>query len=291
MENSHPHTPSAAADDIDLLVLAQRCLTFFRRFRWLFIAATVAGLAAGYIFYKLMPRQYRSEMILHSFLLTNPEQISIVSGWNEMLTKGEYAALATTLNCPETLLRQVKKLKAKELQQVFTSQNPNGFSLGVSVTDNVALPALQTALVYGFEHSPYVKDRLTLKRNNLEQLIATTAAEINKLDATKKQMEAIIRGEQKAGASLLLNGSDINRQLVEMNEKLLGFKENLQFTSAVQVLQPFTAFHKPADPKLIPWLVIGLVFFLALAYVYALIRVLWERMETAKKKSTLNNNS
>jgi len=38
----------------------------------------------------------------------------------------------------------------------------------------------------------------------------------------------------------------------------------------VQVLQSFSKFKKPTGPKLIPWLVIGIVAFLALAFVYTL---------------------
>jgi hypothetical protein len=39
----------------------------------------------------------------------------------------------------------------------------------------------------------------------------------------------------------------------------------------VQVLQGFEKFRKPDGPKLIPWLVIGLLVFLTFAYIYALI--------------------
>jgi hypothetical protein len=69
---------------------------------------------------------------------------------------------------------------------------------------------------------------------------------------------------------MILDGSSINRQIIELNERLLGYKTEHQFADAVQVLQSFNRFNKPTGPKLIPWLVIGLVFFLGLAWAIAI---------------------
>jgi hypothetical protein len=205
-------------------------------------------------------------MVLHSFLLTNPEQIQLVNNWSQLLSEKEFKALSQLFNCPEQLLHGVKKIKAKEIQQVFTPNNPNGFTIDVWVTENKLLDSLQAAIVYGFENNEYIKQRLDVKRISLKLLIAETTAEIEKLDSTKKIMENIIKGNGRSSSSLIIDGSSQSRQLIDLQEKLQNFKENLRFTSGVQVLQSFSPFSKPDGPKLLPWLIMGVLFFGCLAW-------------------------
>lgn len=261
-----------STEDIDLLRLVERALLFFKRFRWVFIAALLAGILTGWFFYKfLVPVTYKSRAIFHSYVLTNPEQIQIVNNWNRQLKQKEYKALSASLGCDEKLLAQTKELKAREIQQAFTPNNPNGFTIDATVTNNAILDSLLTAIVYGFENGNYIKERLAIKRASLKELVEKTTAEIQKLDSTKQTVENIIGGSQRTSSSLIVDGSSINRQLIEMNERLLNYKETLQFTNAVQVLQGFSQFSKPDGPHLIPWLIIGIFFFMALAWVYAVI--------------------
>jgi hypothetical protein len=78
-------------------------------------------------------------MIVHSFFLTNQEEIQIVNNWNDLLKKKEYDPLIKALHCSEDLLRKVKRIKPKEIQQVFSQVNPNGFTIDVLVTDNAGI--------------------------------------------------------------------------------------------------------------------------------------------------------
>jgi hypothetical protein len=278
---------SVTPDDIDLLQLAERCILFFRRYKWVFIIATILGLAAGFFFYKKMAKVYTSRMLLHSYMLSNPEQIQVVNTWNQLLQKREYDILAGIFHCDKNILYKTKRIKAKELQQVFTASNPNGFVIDAVVTNNDVLEGLQKGIIYGFENSVYIKERLDIRKSELEELIGKTNQEIQKLDSTKKMLENIISGKGKSASSLIIDGSSVNRQLIEMNEKLLSFREQLQFANAVQVLQGFQKFNKPSGPHLVPWLVIGLAVFLALAYVYALL----DSIRAGLKKRALNRET
>lgn len=258
-------------EDIDLLLLVERALLFFRRFKWIFIAAIVLGLATGYTFYRIIPKTYRSRMVLHSFLLTNPEQIQIVSNWSQLLREKEFTALSQLLHCPETLLHGVKKIKAKEIQQVFTPNNPNGFTIDVWVTDNRLLNSLQQGIVYGFENNEYIRQKLDVKKESLRLMIAQTESEFRKLDSTHTQLRNMIFGNGRSSSSLIVDMSAINRQLIEIQEKLQNYKENLRFTNGVQVLQSFSPFSKPDGPHLLPWLLIGVIAFTCLAWAATII--------------------
>ncbi|HEY6064468.1 MAG TPA: hypothetical protein VIV35_12705 [Chitinophagaceae bacterium] len=276
----------APSEDIDLLLLLERFISFLDRYRWIFFGAVLAGLVSGYLFYRSIPTTYRSKLVAHSLYLTNPENIQIVNNWDKLLKEKEYKSLADAFNCSENILHGVKQIKAKEIQQVFSPSNPNGFTIDVLVTNNNILDSLQAGIVYGFENNEYVKERLAVKSASLQELITKTTEEIKKLDSTKKIMEGIIGGSGHSSASLIVDGSSINRQLIEMNEKLLGFKESLQFTRAVQVLQSFSKFSKPDGPHLIPWLVIGLFFFLCLAWAFSVFSNVSKKLKKRKQISS-----
>ncbi len=280
-DNKHREAPS---EDIDLLLLVERAILFFRRYRWVFIIAIILGLGTGFYFYKKTAKTYKSQLLVHSFLLTNLEEIQIVKTWNELLGKKEFPALSAILHCDEKILYKVKKIKASELQKVFSQQNPNGFLVEVVVTDNAVLDDLQTGIVYGFENNVYVKKRLDVKKAGLQELINKTDKEIRKLDSTKKIIEGIIGGKGTGSSSLIIDGSSVNRQLIEMNEKLIILKESHQYTNAVQVLQDFAKFSKPAGPHLLPWLVIGLVPFLGIAYIFALVSSIRRGLRTREQQ-------
>jgi hypothetical protein len=262
-------TSAVGAEQIDLLQLLEHCILFLRRYFRLFCIAAILGLITGFIVYKWLPRNYKSTLILHSFLLTNPEEIAIADNWNTLLHKKEYTALSKLLNCPDTLLKKVWKIDAAEVQKVFTPVNPNGFSIEVTVTDNRVLPQLQEAIVYGYEHCTYVKERLDMKKERLRNLISFTQQEIGKLDTAKHSLEAILQGRGHAGQAVILDGSSIYKQSIELQEKLAGQQEELAFTAAVQLIQPFEAFEQPAGPRKFIWLGAGLAGFLALAWCYA----------------------
>jgi uncharacterized protein involved in exopolysaccharide biosynthesis len=284
--NNEPPKGSYPAEDIDLLLLIERSLLFFRRFKWLFITAAVLGIGLGITAYKLIPNTYKSRLIIQSAYLPNPEHIQIISNWSQLLKKKQYDDLAEILHCRKEILPTLKKLSATEIQKVFTPNNPNGFYIDVDVTDNAVLKELQEALVYGLQNNEYVKLRVESRKNNLRFLIDQVSAEIAKLQSNKEEIENILKGKGKSSSSLIVDGFNINKQLIEMNEKLIGYKEDLKFANAVHVLQSFIPARKPSDPKLISLLAIGLILFTGLAYLIALFTSVNQQL----KKRRLENS-
>jgi len=280
---------SAPAEDIDLLLLIERAVLFFRRYKWIFIGALVLGIASGIFIYSSLPKIYKSRLIAHSFLLTNQEEIQIIDNWNELLSKHEYTSLGKIFNCSERMLHSVKQIKGDEIQKVFTPTNPNGFLIEVTVTDFSLLDTLQKAIVYGLENNDYLKARMELKRANLRELIIKTTAEIEKFDLTKKRLEDILNGNEPPSSLSIIDITGLSKQLIEMNEKLMNYKQDLQFANALQILQGFSKFKQPAGPKLLVWLFLGLVFFLSIAYIYALTGSTMEKLKMRAGKGSLTH--
>lgn len=286
----NPETRSTPVpnDDIDLVVLMEKSVSFLKRFALVFVAAGILGIAAGIFMYKWLPKVYTSKMVLHSFMLTNPEQMQIVANWSALLANDEYASLARKLNCDEAILHPIKRIRAEEIQKVFTTENPNGFTIEVTLTDNSILEPLQEGILYGLRNSEYVNARMISRRSTLSEMIVKTTSELRKLDSTKLFLDRIMRGESRSAPSMILEAGTINRQWLEMNERLLNYQSELKFAEAVQVLQGFSRFDRPTGPKLIPWLIIGLVFFLGLAWIYAVLRTLRHRMALRARLHPVN---
>jgi len=257
-------------DDIDLLALIERMILFFRKYKWIFLVAIILGLGLGYLNWLRLPKVYKSRMILHSFTLSNLDYMQVIDNWNTLLKKNEDEELATSFGISPKVLACVKEIKATEIQKVFTPTNPNGFYIDVFVTDNAALDELQKGILNGLENIDYIKKQLIIKKENLNTLITEVEMEIAKLDSTKDKVEQLLNSNSGRSSSLIIDISGLNRQLIDLNEKLLYYKQDLKFANAVQVLQGFSKFTKPAGPNLYVWLGLGLLSFLAIAYILAL---------------------
>jgi S-adenosylmethionine:tRNA-ribosyltransferase-isomerase (queuine synthetase) len=212
-----------------------------------------------------------------------------VTTWNALLKSGEDKTLVDLFNTTDNVLQKVKQIKAEEIQKIFSANNPNGFMIDVWVTDISILDQLQKGVLYGFDNSDYVKDRLIAKRTKLQELIGKTSSEIRQLDSTKKIVENIMAGKTTSSSSLIFDGSNISRQLIELTEKLLSYEEELRFTNAVQVLQSFSKFRKPAGPNLYKWLLLGLISGLSVAYLTALFRSVNQKLKTRAKLQALSS--
>jgi len=275
-----------ASDDIDLINIVERAFLFFRRYRIAFVIAIVAGIALGCLRYYTSGKIYKSRLILHSSFLTNLEEIEIINYWNELLKRNEYAALAQSFNCNESILHNVLSIEASEILKNYSASNPNGFYIDARVRNNAVLPALQKALIYGLNNTEYVKQRLSLRKKDLETLIDKVTAEIQKLDSVKKSIETVITSREKNSSSFMLDIPGVNKEFLDMNEKLLSYHEELQFsTSGIQVLQSFVPLNTPVSISLRVMILIGILFCLFLAFIFTVVHSVSERL---KKRASSN---
>jgi hypothetical protein len=275
-----------ASDDIDLINIVERAFLFFRKYRRAFIIAIVAGIGLGCFQYYTSGKIYKSRLILHSSFLTNLEEIEIINYWNELLKRHEYAALAQSFNCDDQMLHKVVSIEGSEILKNYSASNPNGFFIDARVKDNAILPALQKALVYGLNNTEYVKQRLTLRKKDVETLIDKVTAEIQKLDSVKKSIETVITSGEKNSTSFMLDIPGVNKEFIDMNEKLLSYREELQFSSSgIQVLQSFVPLNTPVSISLKVMILLGILLCLFIAFIFTTVHSVAERL---KKRASSN---
>lgn len=265
-------------DDLDLLHLLEKLFSFIKAYGRIIALCSLIGMAVGFALYKTLPKQYSSTMLLHSYTLSNTEQIRIIENWNELLKNGEYEVLARHFNCNPETLKKVNKISASEIQKLYIPNNPNGFMVQVWVKDNRAIDSLSDGIIYGLENSDYIKSKLATRRASLSQLIDKVKTEISTLDSTKKNIESGINSNSRYNSSFIVDISSINSQVIGLNEKLFSYQDELKFTNAVQVLHRFEKFDKPASPKFLKLLVLGFLAGFAIGYLLSLYNYMRKRM-------------
>ena len=265
------------SDDLDLINLVESVFSFFRNYSKLIAFFSIAGILAGYTLYKISPKQYESTLLLHSSTLTNTEQINIIENWNALLRDGEYAALGERLNCDSAMLKKVAKISAAEIQKLYIPNNPNGFVVKAIVRDNAVLDSLYKGIIYGLENSDYIKAKLASRRTILGELIGKVKTEISKLDSTKKNIENSINSNNLHSSSFIIDVSTITSQVISLNEKLLGYQDELKFSAAVLVFHKFEKFEKPVSPKFFKSVVLGFIAGFAIGYLLSLYLYLRKR--------------
>jgi hypothetical protein len=230
--NNHP-------DELDLINLAQKTVSFIIRFRIILLSFFLAGLTLGLYFYFSSNKQFTTRLIVHSMFLSNQEEIEIINNWKSLLSKRERAQLANIMNCRKEVVEKLSTISAEEILKTYAVNNPNGFLINVSVTDISILDDLQEGIVYGLNNSPYVKEKIAIRKAKDSELIKKTAEEIAKLNFTTTAIDSLIQTKHANTTPVMVDISRINASWIDLNEKLLFYQEDLRFLTGVQVLENF----------------------------------------------------
>ncbi|HUM66769.1 MAG TPA: hypothetical protein PLV32_13010, partial [Chitinophagaceae bacterium] len=150
--------------------------------------------------------------------------------------------------------------------------------IDASVTDPSILGELQKGIVFGFDNHGVAKERLNSKRNRTEAMISKTACEIQTLDSLRAVMAGLLK-TKSTNNGLIVDVQGISQQLIDMNEKHLGYKEELKFMRAVQVIQDFYPPKRPAGNNLIVWLMLGFLSTLSISFIIALIHSINKKLK------------
>ena len=273
----------SSPDELDLIVVVERMVAFFNRFFYILIIFPTICLIAAFLLFLSTQRKYTSELVLHSAILTNLENIQIIENWKTLLRKKEYNTLAGIWNSNPDLVKKVKKISAEEIQKLYVQENPHGFIVRVTVKDTSILDNLQQGIVYGLENTEYVKERLITKRANLIELIEKVKGEIAKLDSTKLAVENILNNKNKSSSSLFVDITSINSGIINLNEKLLAYQEQLKFANATQVLQNFNKFSHPESRNGPLLLFVGAIIGLVIGYLSSLVIAVRQKLIERRK--------
>lgn len=238
---SHEKEIVSNTDEIDLVVFFANFRAFLRLTIGPMIIFGLLGLAAGLLLVRKDVPTHSYKLIIQVGLLSREETQAVIETWNNLLTPDKKEQLAKILQCDQQILQKVTELKAS----VIAPSGPtgtagkSGIAVTAVVTDTTIVPALQKALVSGFEHNPFLAQQVDQQQAQLNMLIDRIDAEIRELDSLKKTGGA--NTHLSANSKNLYPGTvtTINRDLVELTEKKNKYEDSRRNNVAVRILQGF----------------------------------------------------
>ena len=245
-------------DEINLQELAVRIIRYFKSHILFILISSALGIALGVGIYRALPSIYESKMILLSDVLTRSYGERIDESLNSLIAEGNHSALSVKLNLtPEeasTLTSiNIECIVEVNPQREATKKDETLFFVTVDLKDRSILPRLQDGLIAFFRNNEYVKIRTRQSEMMYSGLIKKIDKELLYVDSLKSRL---IRGSSK-GETLILDPSALFSSNVHLSESQWEYKNALELSSSIHLLEGFTVFEKPKDPKLLTLSVLG----------------------------------
>ena len=215
-----------------------------------------------------MPRYYTARLLVQSTVLDNHNEEEILENWDGLLNRYGYAALSQTLHYPAEKLENIGSFNI-ELVTGPINDGVTSFVIEVETKDTAGLQDLQGAIVYGLENSEYVRQKVQIRKEGLQQQIQKAGDEVTKLDSSRKYIQSLLQGPGKGSPELIVDISKASEERVEIQEKLTGYKEKLAFVNGIQVVQDFVRTRK-VKPSRSLFFLSGLLAGFLLGYVITL---------------------
>jgi len=268
------------SDDLDLTPVAVKAIRFIRQYGWKLAIGAFLGMIIGAFIYYLLPRNYKARMVVQSGVIANGQALRIVNNWEDLLNKNSRPIIATIFQQPLQVVSEISTLNA----EVITGPDENsGMVIDVTVGDSAALPGVQQGILHGLETNEYIKERLAIRRENLEWQLSQAKAELVRLDSIKPYVKSFTSANEPANSRLLLDVSDISSEKLAYQEKIAAFQEKLKFLRGAWLLQELLPVKRA---KLVPAPVLpllGLVLGFLLSYCAVMYSILSAKYLASEK--------
>lgn len=233
-------------DQLDLTPIAVKAIQFVRTYGWRIVIGSFLGMIIGGFIYYLLPRNYKAKMVVQSSVIANAQALRIVTNWEDLLNTSGYPILSNIFQQPGSVVSQISGINA----EVIPGADENsGMVIEVIVADSSVIPAVQQGILNGFGNSEYMKERLAIRRQNLEEQIAQSKSELARLDSVKPYIRSFAAADEPTNSRLILDVSDISTQKLACMDRIAQFQEKLKFLRGAYLLQELTPSKRS---KLVP---------------------------------------
>ncbi|MCW5910435.1 MAG: hypothetical protein KIT62_05145 [Cyclobacteriaceae bacterium] len=269
--------PAVSADEIDLIELVVSILKFLNKNFIVFSGFILLGLGLSIGMYSISTRVYESKMILQSDILTESYAERITESLDRLIKEENRKMLSTRLNITEEEAQKISKIEIESVKQTSTSKEKDEsiFIITCEIKEKSILPKLQDGIIALLRNNEFVKIRVKQRETYYTSLIAKIQEEINSLDSLKQRL---FQGKPIYGKSaemMLVEPTSIYSKIIDLSKEQINYKNALELVNSIQLVEGFTAFEKPAKPKLSISLIIGFAGGLFLAFCF--IGVKWVR--------------
>jgi hypothetical protein len=250
-------------DDLDMVPMLLKAIVFFRRFRTRIIIASLLGMVVGGFVYYVMPRGFKAKMVFQSSILSNGQGLRVITDWADLLSRNNQRIAAQTFNMTEDEIGKVHDIVA---ELIPGNEDIGGLTIEVDISDTTVLPALQTGMLYALNNNPYIKQRIEIKRKNVQDILSQAQGELRRLDSVKPYLQGLAGGEKDAGGKVILDVSNLSLQRMTAEDRIGAALEKLHFLAGAYILQGFIVSKsgKPVPAPVLPLL--GLILGFLISY-------------------------
>lgn len=251
-------TPSR--DDIDLQELAVRIIRYFRNHLTFIFIFCAGGIGLGVAAYKALPNVYESQMVVLSDLLTKTYGDRIDESLNNLIAEGNLAELSARLNLAKDKVLSIKSVHVESQLDVKTPQrdkvekDETYFIITVNLTDRSVLPDIQQGLLFYLRNNEFVKMRTRQREQMYSAVVQAIDRELHGIDSLK---QLIFRNRSFRAEDLRFDPAELFRASVDLVRVRWENQHELELANSIHLIEGFTVFEKPKDPKLTTLIAVG----------------------------------
>ncbi len=249
-------------DEIDLQDLAVRTIRYFKNHLTFILLLCGVGMGAGTLAYKTLPNTYESQMVVLSDLLTKTYGDHIAKSLSNLIKEENYEELGAKLALQKEKAAAITSITVDCLTDLKTAQRENilkdetYFVVTVELADRSILPDLQEGILHFFRNNELVKTR-TFQREALNNAVIKNAdKETRLIDSLQRVL--FQKGQFKT-ENLMFDPAELFVASVELTKIRWEAQQDLELASSIHLVEGFTVFQKPKDPKLLTLVILGFV--------------------------------
>jgi hypothetical protein len=263
-----------SADEIDLIELAVKAFRFFQRNFLLFVLSTGIGSGIGACLYFVVPDVYVSKMVIQSDILTESYSDRIAESIDNLIRERNYKLLSKRLGLTDTETKDLQSIKIESIKKSNEADKKEEsiFIVTSEVRSKAIIPKLQDGVVNYLRNNEFVKIRVQQRIVYFQKLIESIEVEIKSLDTIKQKL---LSGKpiygNSTGGMMLIDPTNVYNQMIDLKRQQLDYQNALELANSIQLVEGFTVYEKPAEPKLSKAMVVGFVlgFFSAMVIIFA----------------------
>lgn len=251
-EKKFKDTADKYDDEIDLEKIFFSVINILKRRFYFIVFFGSIGLLFGLAYYFLKAPVYQSTMSVSSGILTGKNSSNMINTLQLLIEEGSYEKLSERLRISP---QQAQKLAGITVTSIGLTEaeeeleNVNTFRVQVHVTDNTILDTLEVSLIDYLEDNRFIKRRTDLRRENLKLLISRLKVEMQDLDSLKNKVNNTLNTELEGSNVIIMDPVNVYREAIGLYQKELDLQTELALIDNIQIIEGFTEFNKPINPR------------------------------------------
>lgn len=244
---------ATSKDEIDLQELAIRIIRYFLSHFIFILVSCGVGVALGVFTFRASPNKYESQMVILSDLLTKTYGDQASRSLNKLVNEENFDELAAKLGLPGEKVNSISSIEIESITEIKAierekvDKDETFFIVTVSLTDRGAFADVQNGILHFFKNNEFVKIRARQREQFGEAVIKKIDKELKSIDSMKM---LLMQSQPFKGERLMFDPEKLFTTSVELTEKRWENSQNVELANSIHLLEGFTVFQKPKDPKL-----------------------------------------